>query len=519
MQSALFIETPDRAVTPGIESASAAGTRSPRRGAKSAVNDWGRYGLISPTQTAKTFVLDTNVLLHDPGCIDRFADNHLCIPVDVLSELDRFKNEQSERGANARAVHRRLTEIFTANGESVIHGVATAGGGTIRLAAFSAEDHSGVPALREFMHLFPAMDRVDHRILACALMVHQQNPSPVILVTKDLNLQLKAKAIRLECEDYLNDKVEARDVASYDLRRITVSATELQRFAATGDITLAGPATAELSVNEYVLLQVTEKQTMPARHRGKGKFIRLQVPESVKIPKGLPLKPLNLGQQCFLDALLDPDISLITCYGQAGTGKTLVAVAAGLSEVFGRRYNGLTVSRPVVAMGETLGFLPGTLNEKLRPWLQPIYDALDLLMRPAAAPATAGPRRKQEKKQQALALESAPKPYDALIDQGVLEIEALCYIRGRSIPNRFFILDEAQQLTPLEAKTIVTRMSRGSKLVLIGDPAQIDNPYVDSRSNGLVYTRNRLKGEACVAHISLSKGERSPLAEAGARLM
>jgi PhoH-like ATPase len=169
-------------------------------------------------------------------------------------------------------------------------------------------------------------------------------------------------------------------------------------------------------------------------------------------------------------------------------------------------------------MGETLGFLPGTLNEKLRPWLQPIYDALDIVMRPSA-PANAGPRRKQEKKQQTLALDSAPKPYDALIEQGILEIEALCYIRGRSIPNRFFILDEAQQLTPLEAKTIVTRMSRGSKLVLIGDPAQIDNPYVDSRSNGLVYTRNRLKGEACSAHISLSKGERSPLAEAGAKLM
>jgi PhoH-like ATPase len=169
-------------------------------------------------------------------------------------------------------------------------------------------------------------------------------------------------------------------------------------------------------------------------------------------------------------------------------------------------------------MGETLGFLPGTLNEKLRPWLQPIYDALEIVMRPSV-PANAGPRRKQEKKQQTLALDTAPKPYDALIEQGILEIEALCYIRGRSIPNRFFILDEAQQLTPLEAKTIVTRMSRGSKLVLIGDPAQIDNPYVDSRSNGLVYTRNRLKGEACSAHISLSKGERSPLAEAGAKLM
>ena len=493
--------------------------RSRRHPAPGAAPDWQRYGLVSLNQQAKTFVLDTNVLLHDPGCIDRFADNHICIPVDVLSELDRFKNEQNDRGASARAVHRKLSEIFQQDGESVTSGVPTPGGGSIRMAVFSAEDHAGVsPALTEFRHLFPAMDKVDHRILACALMVREQNPSPVILVTKDLNLQLKARAIGIACEDYLNDKAEVRDVASYDLQRLMVDQMELQRFASSGAITLPPGSTAGLAVNEYVLLQVTEKQTMPARHAGKGRFIRLQVPESIKVPKGQPIRPLNLGQQCLLDALLDPDISLVTCYGQAGTGKTLLAVAAGLSEVFQRRYDGMTVSRPVVAMGETLGFLPGTLNEKLRPWLQPIYDALDIVMRPSA-PAHAGPRRKQDKKHQTLALDAAPKPYDALIEQGVLEIEALCYIRGRSIPNRFFILDEAQQLTPLEAKTIVTRMSRGSKLVLIGDPAQIDNPYVDSRSNGLVYTRNRLKGEACSAHISLSKGERSPLAEAGAKLM
>jgi PhoH-like ATPase len=165
-------------------------------------------------------------------------------------------------------------------------------------------------------------------------------------------------------------------------------------------------------------------------------------------------------------------------------------------------------------MGDQLGYLPGSLDEKMRPWLQPIHDALDLLMRPSAP---LGPRRKQVKKDGPDS--GAKKPYEVLMDQGILEIEALCYIRGRSIPNRFFILDEAQQLTPQEAKTIVTRMSRGSKLVLVGDPAQIDNPYVDSRSNGLVYTRNRLKGQALAAHVALSRGERSELAEAGAQLM
>ena len=208
----------------------------------------------------------------------------------------------------------------------------------------------------------------------------------------------------------------------------------------------------------------------------------------------------------------------MTCYGQAGTGKTLVAVAAGLSEMFSRQYNGITISRPVVAMGDTIGFLPGSLDDKMRPWLQPIYDALELLMSPPAN-TKQSPRRKQVKKDSASKDVSRSKPWEVLIEEGLIEVEALCYIRGRSIPNRFFILDEAQQLTPLEAKTIVTRMSRGSKLIMVGDPAQIDNPYVDSRSNGLVYTRNRLKGQPFTAHVSLSRGERSPLAEAGAQLM
>ena len=228
---------------------------------------------------------------------------------------------------------------------------------------------------------------------------------------------------------------------------------------------------------------------------------------------------MNLGQTCLLDALMDPEISLVTVYGQAGTGKTLLAVAAGLSQVFARGYQGLTVSRPIVAMGQGVGFLPGTLQEKMRPWLQPVYDALDLLMRPVDQ-AGQGPQRKRSRPSPEPAPGSTPvAPYDGLVAQGVIEIEALCYIRGRSIPDRFFVMDEAQQLTPLEAKTIVTRMSRGSKLVLVGDPAQIDNPYVDSRSNGLVYTRQRMRGQSFAAHVPLNKGERSPLAEAGARLL
>ena len=222
----------------------------------------------------------------------------------------------------------------------------------------------------------------------------------------------------------------------------------------------------------------------------------------------------NLEQQCYLDALLDPSIKLVTCYGQAGTGKTLLAMAAGLHLTLNDHQAGMTVSRPVVTMGKDIGFLPGTMGEKMDPWLQPIHDALEILLRPDSS----GKDKRKQKKDRSSQL-TGRQWQASLIEQGLLEIEALCFIRGRSIPNRYFVLDEAQQLTPLEAKTVVTRMSQGSKLVLIGDPAQIDNPYVDNRSNGLVYTRNKLKGQPFAAHVSLNRGERSELAEAGANLM
>jgi len=474
------------------------------------------FGLTAPSQLVKNYVLDTNVLLHDPASLERFKENHLCIPVDVLAELDKFKSEQTERGANARRVHRRLTEMFSSS-EAVTRGVATPLGGTVRLVIYDpASCPKNSEQLNRFHRIFPDRERVDHRILAACLLLMQHNSAPVVLVTKDINMQLKARAVGIECQDYLNDKVDAREVSNYEVRRIEVDPNELQRFASSGEIMLAEDRTEGVAVNEYVLLGAGEKQTIPARLAPDGSFVRLNFPEVLKIPDGQSLKPLNLGQRCLIDALLNPDISLVTCYGHAGTGKTLVAVAAGLHEMFNRRYNGITVSRPVVAMGEQLGFLPGSLDEKMRPWLQPIHDALDLLMRPSTP---LGPRRKQQKANTNATPVAVKKPYELLMEQGILEIEALCYIRGRSIPNRFFILDEAQQLTPQEAKTIVTRMSRDSKLVMVGDPAQIDNPYVDSRSNGLVYTRNRLKGQPFTAHIALNRGERSELAEAGARLM
>jgi PhoH-like ATPase len=475
------------------------------------------------TRGVKTFVLDTNVLLHDPACLDRFEEHEVCIPVDVLSELDRFKNEMTERGANAREVHRSLTKAFSSPDADVVEGVPTTGGGHVRLVMFDPEQARKLPALQRFQRVFPALEQTDHRILACALWLSEKTFEKVILVTKDLNMQLKARAVGVECEDYLHDKVEAREALNLDIQRLTVTAHEMQRFSSSGRLSLEPARTAMLAANEYVLLLTGEKGTIPARFTATGEFVRLHVPESLHVAQGRAIKPMNLGQQCFLDALMNPEIALVTAFGQAGTGKTLLAVAAGLSQVMSRIYTGLTVSRPIVAMGQGIGFLPGSLQEKMRPWLQPVYDALDLLMRPAANPAFANKKKRPTRFDPPTPMGMGPSgsstPYDPLIQQGIIEIEALCYIRGRSIPDRFFVLDEAQQLTPLEAKTVVTRMSRGSKLVLVGDPGQIDNPYVDSRSNGLVYTRQRMRGQPFAAHIPLVKGERSPLAEAGARLL
>ena len=476
----------------------------------------------------KNFILDTNVLLHDPHCLNRFENNHVYIPVEVLSELDRFKNEQTERGANARTVHRFLTQVFGHNAKSVTHGAKTPGGGSVRILVNQATTAKTVtPAMRRFLKIFPDQEKMDHRIIGASLALQDSEKTQTILVSKDLNMQLKAMAIGLECQDYLNDKVEVKDAEGYEIRSIAVEPHELQRFGSSRAIELDAKRTGPIELNEYVLLTVDPHKLMPARHTGDGRFVRLNVPASLQMPRGIELRPANAGQQCFLDALLDPNISLITCYGQAGTGKTLLAVAAGLFLTAQKDFNGMTVSRPVVAMGDTLGFLPGTLNEKMHPWLQSIYDAFEVLL-PINAPRNDGKQMQasQRKKQSSPADENNQngahtvlKPYEKLIERGLLEIEALCYIRGRSIPNRFFVLDEAQQLTPLEAKTVVTRMSKGSKLVMVGDPAQIDNPYVDSRSNGLVYTRNRLRGQSITAHISLTKGERSTLAEIGARLM
>jgi PhoH-like ATPase len=506
---------------------------------------------IKVSAKVKTFVLDTNVLLHDPQSIFKFEDNNLAIPVEVLEELDEIKAEQStERGRNARRVHRILQELLP-DSRSMHEGVELDNGGTLSIIInpYLTDPHRRSPAMDRLRAILPDLGKKDNRIIAAALFVQERFPPPTILVTKDVNVQLKARAVGLESQDYLNDKVpENVDEASY--RELPVDIYELQRFCSEGAFEIAPDLAKPLYLNEYVLLRSNEGKTMPARYYGDNTVRRLKIPDFVKAPGGIPIRARNLEQQFFMDALLDDSIAMLTCFGKAGTGKTLLSTVCALHQTHDdhSRYDGVSISRPVIALGKDIGFLPGSLEEKMRPWLQPYHDALEVLIpsKPPKEPQFAAKKvskKKQKKRdEQFLAAMSLGtnghnghanghsngngsgngtlvKPYERLLKSGLVEIEALAFIRGRSIARRFFILDEAQQLTPHEVKTVITRISEGSKIVLIGDPAQIDNPYVDSRSNGLVYCHNRMKGQAIAAHVKLTKGERSKLAELAADLL
>lgn len=479
-----------------------------------------------PAKNAKTFLLDTNVLLHDPRSIYNFEEHTVVIPVEVLEELDRFKTEPGERGQNSRQVHRELRKLFTSVPGSMTKGVKLPSGGKLSVVInpFLIDEPVGNRGWTALKTQFPKLDRMDNRILACCVYLTEslKGRSRFALVTKDINMQLKALSLGLQAEDYRNDKVPENVHDSEPHAALRVDSYELQRFASSGGLQLPDNRVAKLEVNDYVLLKGEDGHTMPARHKGGGELVRLMIPQFVRAMGGAPIKPRNLEQQYFLDALLDPTISLVTCYGKAGTGKTILSIAAGLHSVSLQHYDGMSITRPVVPMGREIGFLPGDLNEKMSPWLQPYYDALSLILpaKPQVDPKFAD---KKKSKRHAGSFEgessSAGKPYQRLIDAGVIEIEALTFIRGRSIPNRFFVLDEAQQLTPHEVKTVISRMSEGSKLVLIGDPTQIDNPYVDAQSNGLVYARSKLTDQSLAAHVKLSRGERSELANLAVRLL
>ncbi len=496
----------------------------------------------TPTSAQKHFVLDTNVLLHDPQSMFSFQEHVVWIPVEVLEELDKFKPENTTRGANAREVHRKLNERFPTAGQ-MQHGVPLDNGGSLRVCVNAAlqygkgswKENSEGPRSTAAQALFPDLTRTDNRILATAAHLADSTPARTILVTKDLNLQLKARALGLEAQDYRTDRVEddqdirrtQRQSGTEEYETLEIPKSRLQAFASEGfiHIDLEGRSFLE---NQYLILASPEtpRHGIPARYVRNGQFQTLSR-EHLSIRGGRHLQALNLGQRFLLDALYDPKICLLTVYGKAGTGKTLLSVGAALEQVQQGDYEKMLITRVIMPTGKDIGFLPGRVEEKMQPWLQPAYDALEyLLARPRKPEQFEGKKASARKSPAAAATTKggplpakSMKPYEPLLQSGIIEVEAITHIRGRSIPRSVFIVDEAQQLTPHEAKTLVTRMGKGSKMILIGDLGQIDNPYVDAHTNGLVYTRNRLQGQEFMAHVNLFKGERSQMAEVAANLM
>ena len=437
----------------------------------------------------KNFILDTNVLLHDPQSLFKFQDNNIIIPITVIEEVDRFKKDMNETGRNARMVSRILDSMREKG--SLAAGVSMPGGGSLRIEMFAEKYFKNLPVdLR--------VDNGDNRIIAVAQDVRDRFPDMVtIFVTKDSNLRIKADAIGLIAEDYESDKVDIQDLYS-GTRSIEVPSDAVDRFYGQGWL----EAPVELAPNEFITIVDSANPNHSAICRNDPANARI-VPVC-KVPKeGIwSLFPRNREQSFALDVLMDDSIKLVTLVGKAGTGKTLLAIAAGLHKTAEENvYNRLLVSRPVFPMGKDLGFLPGDIEEKLTPWMQPIFDNVELLIS----------GHESEKRHS--------KGYKELMAMGLLDIEPLTYIRGRSIPNQYLIVDEAQNLTPHEIKTIVTRVGEGTKIVLTGDPYQIDNPYVDSSSNGLTYLVEKFKGERIAAHVTLTKGERSELAELAANLL
>lgn len=434
----------------------------------------------------KNYVLDTNVLLHDPRAIFRFEDNNVIIPIYVIEEVDQFKREGSERGRNARHIARALDELREKGG-SLARGVPLESGGTLRVA---------VPSRR--LELPSAIDHtaMDQAILQTAFDVRENDGGrPTVFVTMDTNLRIRADALGMVSQTYENQRVEADQLTS-GVVELDLDGEEIDTFFRDGKLT---PRDNAWAPNTCVLMR---DRTNPS-HTALGRFDGVKrAITALRVPREgvMGVRPRNKEQSFAFDLLLDESIRLVTLVGKAGTGKTLIALAAGLKRtVEDATYTRMLVSRPVMPLGRDIGFLPGDVDEKLNPWMQPIFDNLEFLF--------SGGSRK------------GPRAYAELLESGQIQVEPLTYIRGRSLPQQFIIVDEAQNLTPHEVKTIITRSGDGTKIVLTGDPGQIDNPYVDSASNGLTIAAERFRGEKLAAHIVLAKGERSDLAELAANML
>lgn len=437
----------------------------------------------------KNFILDTNVLLHDPRSIFNFGDNNVIVPIYVIEEIDQFKRDLNELGRNARLVTRYL-DAFRSEG-SLAEGVPLPNGGSIRVS-FTERELPKQLADRALM---------DNRILAVALDVKESEPDAVsAFITKDAALRIRADALGLIAQDYDVEKVELSELYT-GFSQISVSKDVVDQLYKPGaDVEIASQRS--FFPNEYLLLKDETNPSHTAMARMSPGKNRAQPLVRTGKDGVWGLRPRNMEQSFAIDLLLNDEIKLVTIVGKAGTGKTLLAIACGLHKVTEEGlYHKVLVSRPIFPLGRDIGYLPGDVEQKLNPWMQPIFDNVEFLMNLSRADKKAG------------------RGYHELTDLGLMEIEPLTYIRGRSIPNQYIIVDEAQNLTPHEVKTIITRVGDNTKIVLTGDPHQIDNPYVDSTNNGLVHVVNRFKGEKIAGHITMMKGERSALAELAANLL
>jgi PhoH-like ATPase len=443
--------------------------------------------------TKKNFVLDTNVMLHDYDCLSNFQENDVYIPITALVELDRFKKGSEQINYNARRFVRELETLtsddFYLNGASLGEGR-----GTLYIIA-GTEYHAKVAI--SFPERIP-----DHRILSCAMTVSEEHPGmKTILVTKDINMRMKARSLGIMVEDYNTDKV--KDVNIFEKAQETctgIDAEFIDGFYANQEgVPLenfrAKYPRIELSANDCCILESSRNSVLVRNNPFTGTVKKIE-----KGASNYGIQARNTEQKFALEVLNDPDIKLVGITGKAGTGKTLLALASALKQA--KRYKQILLARPVVALAnKDIGFLPGNEKDKVAPYMQPLFDNLNVI------------------KAQFLPNSMEARNIDGMQKNGQLVIEALAFIRGRSLAETFCIVDEAQNLTPHEVKTIITRTGEGTKMVFTGDVQQIDSPYLDMQSNGLAYMVDRMKGQHLFAHVNLVKGERSKLAELAADLL
>lgn len=431
-------------------------------------------------------VVDTNVILFDALAVSKFVNAEVYVPLSVIEEVDRFKRDPGENGRNARHFS-RFVDVLRDKGK-LPEGVMLEGD-QAKIYVLPDKTSKDIPD-----EMFE--NKADNRILMTAIALSKEDPqASVELVTKDINLRIKADVFGINAKDYEPEKVSFEEMYTGHAD-LTVTSEQINEFYESKLMPLGEEH--KLFANQYLVARDASNDN----HSAIGRYDaskKAMVP-LLSMNEGIwGIHPRNVEQSFALDGLLNDDILFVSLVGKAGTGKTLLALAAGLYKTLDEgRFQRLLVSRPIFPMGRDIGYLPGDVEQKLNPWMQPIFDNVEFLM--GADKKAAG--RAQE-----------------LMNQGMLNIEPLTYIRGRSIPNQYLIVDEAQNLTPHEIKTIVTRAGRGTKVVLTGDCYQIDNPYVDSATSGLTYSVERFKGHGISTHCTLEKGERSELAELAANIL